>query len=249
MRAALAWAVEAGDVDTLLRFFTSRGMWWANVHEINYAVQQAAARALEVPGVADDPRYPLVLVEAAFYAAHRGQLVDMARYRAALESCETPLGAEAAAYIEFAHTQIAGAEGRVDLWIEHAKRAVALQRDLPSGPDLAAALTNLALGQTLAVVELDEAVAEVDEALAIIGGNHQLAACVGRPRLRSIRARRHRARPSGLPHAGCARCRVEQVRTGAAARACSQMSPSGSATADSRSSTGSPEQVAPRGRV
>ena len=66
VRAALAWAVEVGDVDTLLRFFTSRGIWWANVHEINYAVQQAAARALEVPGVAEDPRYPLVLVEAAF---------------------------------------------------------------------------------------------------------------------------------------------------------------------------------------
>ena len=44
-----------------------------------------------------------------------------------------------------------------------------------AGRSLAAALTNLALGQTLAVVELDEAVAEVDEALAIIGGNHQLA--------------------------------------------------------------------------
>ena len=175
VRAALAWAIEVGDVDTLLRFYTSRGIWWANVHEINYAMQQAAARALDVPGVAEDPRYPLVLVEAAFAAAHRGQVADMARYRTALEACETPLGPEAAAYIEFAQTQIAGAEGRVDLWIEHAKRSVALQRELSSGPDLAAALTNLALGQTLAVVELDEAVAEANEALAIIGGSRQLA--------------------------------------------------------------------------
>ena len=175
VRAALAWAIEVGDVDTLLRFYTSRGVWWANVHEINYAVQQAAARALEIPGVAEDPRYPLVLVEAAFAAAHRGQVADMAHYRTALESCETQLGPEAAAYVEFAQTQIAGAEGRIDLWIEHAKRSVALQRELRSGPDLAAVLTNLALGQTLAAIELDEAVAEVDEALAIIGGNRQLA--------------------------------------------------------------------------
>ena len=175
MRAALTWTIEIGDVDTLLRFFTARGIWWANIDEVNYAVQQAAARALELRGVAEDPRYPLVLVEAAFYAAHRGQLAEMARYRAALESCEASLDAEAAAYVEFAHTQIANAEGRIDLWIEHGKRAVALQRELPGGPDLAAALANLALGQTLAVVELDEAVAEVDEALAIIEGKRHLA--------------------------------------------------------------------------
>jgi predicted ATPase/class 3 adenylate cyclase/tetratricopeptide (TPR) repeat protein len=174
VRAALAWSIEIGDVDTLLRFFTFRGVALTPV-ELSFAVQYAAPRALEVPGVADDPRYPLVLGEAAFSAAQRGELADMARYRAALESNQTPLGAEAASYIEQQLTQVASAEGRIDLWIEHAKRAVALLRELPSGPDLATALGTLALGQTIAAVELDDAVAEIDEALAIIEGNHDAA--------------------------------------------------------------------------
>jgi predicted ATPase/class 3 adenylate cyclase len=170
VRAALAWAIEVGDVDTLLRFFTLHGVWAVAV-EVTYAVQETAARVVDIPGVDDDPRFPLVLAEAAYYAAQRGQLGDMARYREALESCEAPLGADAAAYIEANLTQVAGAEGRIDRWIEHAKRAVALFRELPSGPDLAAALTNLALGRTLAVVELEEAMVEVDEALSIIARN------------------------------------------------------------------------------
>ena len=114
-------------------------------------------------------------------------------HRAELESCEPSRGPEAAAYVEFAQTQIAGAEGRIDRWIEHGKRAVALQRELPSGEDLAATLTNLALGQTLAVVELDEAVAEVDEALAIVEGHRRLA------RERSSSARRLSCWPTPSP--------------------------------------------------
>ena len=94
VRAGCAWAVEVQDVETLLRFFSFRGGIWPRAVDVSYTVQEAAPRALEVPGVADDPRHPLVLVEAAFYAAHRGQLADMARYRAVLESCEPPLDAE-----------------------------------------------------------------------------------------------------------------------------------------------------------
>ncbi|MCJ7438220.1 MAG: adenylate/guanylate cyclase domain-containing protein, partial [Acidimicrobiia bacterium] len=174
VRAALAWSIEVGNLDTLLRFFTFRGVALMPV-ELSFAVQHAAPRALEVPGVADDPRFPLVLGEAAFSAAQRGEFADMARYRAALEANQTPLDADAASYIEQQLTQVASAEGRIDLWVEHAKRAVALLRELPSGPDLATALGNLALGQTIADVELDEAVAEIDEALAIIEGDHYAA--------------------------------------------------------------------------
>jgi hypothetical protein len=52
---------------------------------------------------------------------------------------------------------------------------VALRRELPTGPDLATALATLALGQTLAAVELDDAVTEVDEALAIMEGTGNAA--------------------------------------------------------------------------
>ena len=168
VRAALAWAIETEDVDTLLRFFQFEGAFWFGAPEVSYAVGESAGRAATVPGVSDDPRYPLVLAEAAFRAAQRGQLADMARYRAALESCDTPLSAESAAYIEQALTQVAGAEGRVDLWIEHAKRAVALRRELPQDQPLASSLAMLALGRTLAGTDLGHAVTEANEALSIL---------------------------------------------------------------------------------
>jgi predicted ATPase/class 3 adenylate cyclase len=172
VRAALAWTIETGDAETLLRFFTARELW-PTALEIRFSVDEMAARALDVPGVDDDPRYALVLVGAAVLAAQRGQPDDMARYRATLDACETGLDPAAAAYVEVALTQVAGAEGHLDEWINHAKRAVALLRELPSARDLAQALGTLAMGRTLASVELDEAVADVDEALAIIEGRHE----------------------------------------------------------------------------
>src|SRR5262249_47853012 len=90
VRAALASAIDAGDVDPLLRFFTLQASWLV-APEITYEVQSSAARAAQVPGVSDDPRYPLVLAEGAFFAAQRGDLSEMARFREALDSCETPL--------------------------------------------------------------------------------------------------------------------------------------------------------------
>ena len=167
--------------------------------ELSFAVQQAAPRALDVPGVADDPRYPLVLAEAAFLAAQRGDLADMARYRAALESCETPLDAAAASYIEQQLTQVAGAEGRIDLWIEHAKRAVALLRELPSGPDLATALGEPGPGPDDRSGRARRGGRRDRRGLGHHRGEPRRGTRAVRARERRVRARRHAARTGGCP--------------------------------------------------
>lgn len=178
VRAALAWTIETGDLDTLLRFYES-WVFGLVVAEVFYAIVEAATEALEVPGISEDPRYPSVLAIAALFAAQRGDLAEMARHREALDRCDTPRSTEAAAHIELALTQVAGAEGRVDVWIDHGKRSVELLRGSAARPDLAVALTNLALGQTLAGIELDDAVAETEEALAIIGDDQEAAVAPG----------------------------------------------------------------------
>ena len=184
------------------------------------------------------------------YAAHRGQLADMARYRAALESCEPPLDAEVGRGTSSSPSRRSPAPRGVPT-CGSSMRSVGWRCDVSYRTERTSPhdLTNLALGQTLAAVEPDEAVAEVEEALAIVEGRSDTITRTIRSRRRSVRARRHPACPRWISHARGARRRVEPGRTRAAARRCSPMSPSAWARTNLRSSTGSTEQAAWRGPV
>jgi hypothetical protein len=168
VRAALAWAIETEDAETVLRFFALLGTWIGlNEAEITLPLEAAASRAARITGIEDDPRFPTVLASAALSCAHRGDLEEMRRYGAALDAAELRLGVGASPCTQFVRSQMASAEGRADLWIEHGERGVALLREHGDDAQLAMHLGNLALGRYLAATDLDRAVAEAEEALSV----------------------------------------------------------------------------------
>jgi len=171
VRTALAWAIETEDAETVLRNFALQGTW-VGLTEIALQVDAVASRAAAVAAIEDDPRFPNVLASAALECAHRGDLEEMRRCGVALDAAELRLGVGASPYTLMARTQIASVEGRVDLWIEHGERAVALLRERGDAPHLAMQLSNLALARSLAATDLDRAVAEVEEALSIAERSH-----------------------------------------------------------------------------
>jgi predicted ATPase/class 3 adenylate cyclase len=172
VRAALAWAIETEDAETVLRFFALLEGMWIGSAEVTLPLQAAASRAARIPGIDDDPRFLTVLASTALYCARRGDLEEMRRSGAALDAAELRLGVAASPYTQLARTQMASAEGRLDLWIEHGERAVALLRERADNAQLALHLSNLALGRYLAATDLDGAVAEAEEALWVAAQSH-----------------------------------------------------------------------------
>jgi predicted ATPase/class 3 adenylate cyclase len=168
VRVALTWAIENHDVDMALRLLTldDPRMVLSSV-ELGAVLHPAAEMALAIPGIADDPRYPIALLCAAMHCHERGDLEGVTRYCDHALASETRLGLAPSPRVWETRSWVAMAEGEVDDYIEYAERGLAIRRDRDEPAQLARALTAAAMAHALKGEDMAVAIAEIDEALAL----------------------------------------------------------------------------------
>jgi predicted ATPase len=170
VRAALAWAIEAGDTDLALRAFVHDTGWGepgTSDADFTRTVRAASTPVLHIPGVADDPRYPIVLAAAAVEAAWQSRLDDMHRYLDEAITAAARLGMDHDASLVGAESWAALVEGDLDRYRRVMHESTAWWRARGDGARLALALSSSALARALAGDEMKVAVAEVEEALSL----------------------------------------------------------------------------------
>jgi tetratricopeptide (TPR) repeat protein len=150
VRGALTWAADTGDVDLALRLLSM----WDTPYLLNDAgvvstVTWACDTALAIPEAAEHPRYPAALTTAGMMAWAQGaQELAQRRCEEAL-AAEQRLGTEPNIVVWTTLADVALAQGRADLAVEHARRAVELGRDRSEPTRLAGALSTSALAHTM----------------------------------------------------------------------------------------------------
>ena len=120
-----------------------------------------------MPGVADDPRYPIVLASAAVEAAWQGRLDDMHRFLDEAIAAAARLGMEHDASLVGAQSWAAMVEGDLDRYRRIMDDSTVRWRARGDDARLALALSSSALARALAGDEMTTAIAEVDEALSL----------------------------------------------------------------------------------
>jgi predicted ATPase len=168
LRVALAWAIEKSDVDTTLRLLAlDQQPLVVFSPELGVMLRSAAETALAIPGLADDPRYPMVLVSLGIQCQIRGDLEEATRYCDDAVAAEKRLGIEPTPAVPTTRVFVAVTEGLVDQFVEHAERALAICRARDDRVELAGALTQAAMGHALRGDDMEVASSEIDEALEI----------------------------------------------------------------------------------
>jgi predicted ATPase/class 3 adenylate cyclase len=166
IRAALTWATETQDLDTVLRFFEPS---LATVFsEIARLVASGAPAALALPGIGEDRRFPVVLACAVLQASREANTEEMERYTAEALAAQERLG-EWLPEVHFVTSWTALMGGRLDEYQQLQDSATGTLRELRLRESLAWSLTNSAMAKALKEEDMDVAVAEVDEALALVG--------------------------------------------------------------------------------
>jgi predicted ATPase/class 3 adenylate cyclase len=164
IRAALTWATETRDADTVARFFAPS--LTLAFSEIGRVVAAGAPAAAEVPGLAADPRFPIVLAGAAMQASRDGDQEEMHRYVAEALAAQQRLG-EWLPEVHFANSWAALMDGRLGDYQQIQEEALRIIRDLQLQEPLAWSLSSSAMAKALKGENMDVAVAEVDEALEL----------------------------------------------------------------------------------
>jgi predicted ATPase/class 3 adenylate cyclase len=188
VRVALTWAIENRDVETTLRLIALDDARLVTFSpELSGVLRPAAEPALAIPGIADDPRYPTVLLCAAMHCYAQGDLEGVARYCDDALAAEARLGVDPNSSVWTTRIWVALTEGNVDEYVEYAERALAICRGRDEGVRLAMALTGAAMAHSLRGDGMAVAIAEVDEALtlaqklaipSVLGGTRASAAFV-----------------------------------------------------------------------
>jgi predicted ATPase/class 3 adenylate cyclase len=168
VRVALTWAIENRDVETTLRLMALDDARLVTFSpELSAVLRPAAEPALAIPGIADDPRYPTVLLCAAMHCYARGDLEGVARYCDDALAAEGRLGVDPNSSVWSTRIWVALTEGNVDEYVEYAERALAICRGRDEPFRLAWALTGAAMAHSLKGGDMAVAIAEVDEALPL----------------------------------------------------------------------------------
>jgi predicted ATPase/class 3 adenylate cyclase len=168
VRVALSWAIENRDLETTLRLIALDDARMVTFSpELSAVLRPAAEPALAIPGIADDPRYPTVLLCAAMHCYARGDLAGLARYCDDALAAEARLGVDPNSSVWSTRIWVALTEGNVDEYVEYAERAVAICRRGDDPFRLAWALTGAAMAHSLKGGDMAVAIAEVDEALPL----------------------------------------------------------------------------------
>jgi hypothetical protein len=188
VRAALTWAIEKRDVDTTLRLLSldDPRMVLSSL-ELGAVLHPAAEVALAIPGIADDPRYPNVLLCAAMHCHDRGDLEGVTRYCDEALEAEARLGVDPSPRVWGTRSWVAMAVGNVDDYVKYAESGLAMWRGRDEPAQLTTALTAAAMAHALKGDDMAVATAEIDEALALaqelaiptlLGGTRAFAAFV-----------------------------------------------------------------------
>ena len=168
VRVALTWAIENRDVEITLRLMALDDARLVTFSpELSAVLRPAAEAALAIPGIADDPRYPTVLLCAAMHCYAADDLEGVARYCDDALAAEARLGVEPSASVWSTRVWVALTEGNVDEYVEYAERALAICRERDEPARLAWALTGAAMAHSLKGADMAVAIAEVDEALPL----------------------------------------------------------------------------------
>jgi predicted ATPase/class 3 adenylate cyclase len=188
VRVALTWAIENRDVETTLRLMALDDARLVTFSpELSGVLRPAAEPALAIPGIADDPRYPTVLLCAAMHCYAQEDLEGVARYCDDALAAEARLGVDPNSSVWTTRIWVALTEGNVDEYVEYAERALVICRGRDGGVRLAMALTGAAMAHSLRGDDMAVAIAEVDEALtlaqelaipSVLGGTRASAAFV-----------------------------------------------------------------------
>jgi predicted ATPase/class 3 adenylate cyclase len=168
VRVALTWAIENRDIDTTLRLMALDDARLVTFSpELSGVLRPAAEPAMAIPGIADDPRYPTVLLCAAMHCYAQGDLEGVARYCDDALAAEARLGVDPNSSVWTTRIWVALTEGNVDEYVEYAERALAICRGSEKGVRLAMALTGAAMAHSLKGGDMAVAIAEVDEVLPL----------------------------------------------------------------------------------
>jgi predicted ATPase len=168
VRAALAWAIENQDADTALRFLNLEDAWVLTLSpELSGVLRPMAEPALAISGIADDARFPMVLLCAALHSYARGNLEAVMRYCDDALAAETRLGVGPSPTVWSTRVWVAITEGRPDEYVECSERALTICRRRGERVRLAMALTQAAMAHALKGDDTATAVVEIDEALTL----------------------------------------------------------------------------------
>jgi hypothetical protein len=122
---------------------------------------------MAITGIADDPRYPTVLLCAAMHCNDRGDLEGVTRYCDKALEAEARLGAGPSPRVWATRGWVAMTEGDADAYVECSERGLAICRGRDEPALLAPALTAAALAHALKGDDMAAATAEIDEALTL----------------------------------------------------------------------------------
>jgi predicted ATPase/class 3 adenylate cyclase len=168
IRVALAWAIDSHDVDTTLRLLALDGFEiMVFSPELSSVLRSAAGSALALPGIAEDPRYPLVLLGAAMHCRAQGDWTGLVRYCDDAAAAETRLGLDPGWLVWMVRTWVALTEGDVDKWVECTERALAICRTRDDPIALTLTLTGAAMAHGMRGDDETVWAAEIDEALIL----------------------------------------------------------------------------------
>jgi predicted ATPase/class 3 adenylate cyclase len=168
VRVALTWAIERRDVDTTLRLVVlDDPRMVLSSRELGGVLHPAAEAALAIPGIADDPRYPTVLLCAAMHCHDLGDLEGVTRYCDDALAAEARLGVDPSPRVWGTRSWVAMTEGQVDDYVEYAERGLAICRGRDEPAPLATALTAAAMAHALKGDDTEVAIADIDEALTL----------------------------------------------------------------------------------
>jgi predicted ATPase/class 3 adenylate cyclase len=163
LRAALSWAVDTQDLELAVRLVGVDELLIIAT-DVGFALRAAAESVLAIPGAIEHPKYPAVLVAAAWYAAMRG---DHERSR---RRCDEALAAEQRLGIEpkpdpwQVRTFLAMGAGNVAEVIKDADHAAALCRARGDEPSLVLSLFQAAVGRAF-VGDTTAAISKAEEAV------------------------------------------------------------------------------------
>jgi predicted ATPase/class 3 adenylate cyclase len=167
VRAALAWAVETGNVDVALRMFSLLGLpvMWSDVNLYSTTLEVTDAIAA-IPGGADHPKFPAALAVAANIANGRGDRELGRRLCDEAVAAEQRLGVEPSALVYMARFNIAMSQGSLDEMVDQGVRLAELARAGGDSVSLAYGLAATALARALGGDAVGAA-ADAEQALAV----------------------------------------------------------------------------------
>jgi predicted ATPase/class 3 adenylate cyclase len=165
LRAALIWAIDTQDTDLAVRLVGLDELLIIAT-DVGFALRGAAESVLEIPGAFEHPKYPAILVAAAWDAAMRGDHQRARRRSDEALAAEQRLGIEPRPGPWQVRTFLAMAAGNVTEVIEDADHGAALCRARGNEPSLVIALFQAATGRAF-VGDTTAAIPKAEEAVEV----------------------------------------------------------------------------------